>query len=193
MDTLLFYFHLGNAHVLDPNGYDHVLFMFALALPYTFKSFGRLLVLASSFTLAHCLSLALAAFNVLTIDAGLIEFLIPVTIALTAGYNLFYASQKTTSPYQLQLGATVFFGLVHGFGFSNYFRMIMSGETNKALALTGFTLGIELAQIIVITATLLITLLIAFLAKERKPLILRILSALVLLLSLKIAIGNWPF
>jgi hypothetical protein len=71
--------------------------------------------------------------------------------------------------------------------------MIMSGETSKALALTGFTLGIELAQIIVITATLLITLLIAFLAKERKPLILRILSALVLLLSLKIAIGNWPF
>ena len=192
MDTLLFYLELGINHVLDLNGYDHVLFMFALALPYLFKSFSKLLVLATAFTLAHRLSLALAAFNVMSVDAGIIEFLIPITIALTAVHNLITSSSSKGS-YGIQLAATVFFGLIHGFGFSNYFRMIMSGESSKLTALTGFTLGIELAQIIVITSTLLLTLLIALLASERKPLILRILSALVLILSIKIAVSNWPF
>ena len=192
MDTLFFYFELGINHVLDPNGYDHVLFMFALALPYLFKSFTRLLGLATAFTLAHCLSLALAAFNVMSVDAGLIEFLIPVTIALTAIHNLITIGSANQS-YGIQLAATVFFGLIHGFGFSNYFRMIMSGETSQLTALTGFTLGIELAQIIVITSTLVATLLITLLASERKAFILRILSALVLVLSIKIAVGNWPF
>ena len=192
MDTLFFYFELGINHVLDPNGYDHVLFMFALALPYLFKSFSKLLVLATAFTLAHCLSLALAAFNVLSVDAGIIEFLIPVTIALTAVQNLII-SGSSKAIYRIQLVPTIFFGLIHGFGFSNYFRMIMSGESSKLTALTGFTLGIELAQIIVITSTLLLTLLIALLASERKPLILGILSAFVLMLSIKIAVGNWPF
>jgi len=192
MDTLFFYFELGIKHVLDPNGYDHVLFMFALALPYLIKSFSRLLVLATAFTLAHCFSLALAAFNVMSVDPGIIEFLIPVTIALTVVHNL-VTSESSKSSYRIQLAATVFFGFIHGFGFSNYFRMIMSGESSKLTALIGFTLGIELAQIIVITSTLLLTLLIALLASERKPLILRILSALVLILSIKIAVGNWPF
>jgi len=192
METLFFYFELGINHVLDPNGYDHVLFMFALALPYLFKSFSKLLVLATAFTLAHCLSLTLAAFNVMSVDPGIIEFLIPVTIALTAIHNLI-TSGLSKGSYSIQLAATVFFGLIHGFGFSNYFRMIMSGESSKFTALTGFTLGIELAQIIVITSTLLFTLLIAVLASERKPLILRILSVLVLILSIKIAVENWPF
>ena len=192
MDTLFFYFELGINHVLDPNGYDHVLFMFALALPYLFKSFTRLLGLATAFTLAHCLSLALAAFKVMSVDAGIIEFLIPITIALTAVHNLMSSDQSKES-YGIQLTATVFFGLIHGFGFSNYFRMIMSGESSKLTALTGFTLGIELAQIIVITSTLVATLLITLLASERKAVILRILSALVLVLSIKIAVGNWPF
>ena len=192
MDILFFYFELGVNHVLDPNGYDHVLFMFALALPYLFKSFSKLLVLATAFTLAHCLSLALAAFNVMSVDPGIIEFLIPVTISLTAIHNLIISSPSKGS-YSVQLAATVFFGLIHGFGFSNYFRMIMSGESSKLPALTGFTLGIELAQISVITSTLLFTLLIAVLASDRKPLILRILSVLVLILSIKIAVENWPF
>ena len=192
MDTLFFYFELGIKHVLDPYGYDHVLFMCALVLPYLFRSFSRLLVLATAFTLAHCFSLALAAFNVMNFDSRIIEFLIPVTIALTAVHNL-VISKSSKGSYGIQLAATIFFGFIHGFGFSNYFRMIMSGESSKLTALTGFTLGIEMAQIIVITSTLLLTLLIALLASERKPLILRILSALVLILSIKIAVSNWPF
>jgi hypothetical protein len=135
--------------------------MFALALPYLFKSFSKLLVLATAFTLAHCLSLALAAFNVMSVDAGMIEFLIPVTIALTAVHNLITSSSSKGSYQFTTCLQRCSLGLIHGFGFSNYFRMIMSGESSKLTALTGFTLGIELAQIIVITSTLLLTLLIA--------------------------------
>jgi hypothetical protein len=57
METIRFYLELGVFHVLDLDGYDHVLFMVALALPYAFKSFVRLLLLATAFTVAHTLRL----------------------------------------------------------------------------------------------------------------------------------------
>lgn len=193
METIRFYLELGVFHVLDLEGYDHVLFMVALALPYAFKSFVRLLLLATAFTVAHTLSLALAAFNLFKIDPGIIEFLIPVTIALTALYNLIvYEADHRQGSFNLQLVATVFFGLIHGFGFSNYFRMIMGGEDQKATALLGFTLGIETAQLLVILATLAFSAIANKLLSNRHPLLVRLISALILLISFKIALEAAP-
>ncbi|MGA0829565.1 MAG: HupE/UreJ family protein [Flavobacteriaceae bacterium] len=193
METIRFYLELGVFHVLDLNGYDHVLFMVALALPYAFKSFVRLLLLATAFTVAHTLSLALAAFNLFKIDPGIIEFLIPVTIALTALYNLIvYEADSRQGSFNMQLVATVFFGLIHGFGFSNYFRMIMGAEDQKATALLGFTLGIETAQLLVISATLAFSAIANKLFSNRRPLVVRLISALILLISFKIALEAAP-
>jgi hypothetical protein len=186
METIRFYLELGVFHVLDLEGYDHVLFMVALALPYAFKSFVRLLLLATAFTVAHTLSLALAAFNLFKIDPGIIEFLIPVTIALTALYNLIvYEADHRQGSFNIQLVATVFFGLIHGFGFSNYFRMIMGGEDQKATALLGFTL-------LVISATLAFSAIANKLLSDRRPLLVRLISALILLISFKIALEAAP-
>ena len=193
METIRFYLELGVFHVLDLNGYDHVLFMVALALPYAFKSFVRLLLLATAFTVAHTLSLALAAFNLFKIDPGIIEFLIPVTIALTALYNLIvYEADSRQGSFNMQLVATLFFGLIHGFGFSNYFRMIMGAEDQKATALLGFTLGIETAQLLVISATLAFSAIANKLFSNRRPLVVRLISALILLISFKIALEAAP-
>jgi hypothetical protein len=193
METIRFYLELGVFHVLDLDGYDHVLFMVALALPYAFKSFVRLLLLATAFTVAHTLSLALAAFNLFKIDPGIIEFLIPVTIALTALYNLVvYEADNRQGSFNMQLVATVFFGLIHGFGFSNYFRMIMGAEDEKATALLGFTLGIETAQLLVISATLAFSAIANKLFSNRRPLVVRLISALILLISFKIALEAAP-
>ena len=193
METIRFYLELGVFHVLDLDGYDHVLFMVALALPYAFKSFVRLLLLATAFTVAHTLSLALAAFNLFKIDPGIIEFLIPVTIALTALYNLIvYEADSRQGSFNMQLVATVFFGLIHGFGFSNYFRMIMGAEDQKATALLGFTLGIETAQLLVISATLAFSAIANKLFSNRRPLVVRLISALILLISFKIALEAAP-
>jgi hypothetical protein len=92
----------------------------------------------------------------------------------------------------MQLVATVFFGLIHGFGFSNYFRMIMGAEDQKATALLGFTLGIETAQLLVISTTLAFSAIANKLFSNRRPLVVRLISALILLISFKIALEAAP-
>ncbi len=88
MEQVLFYFELGLTHVLDPQAYDHVLFLAALALPFQLKEFTKVVWLATAFTLAHCTSLALSVYKVIEIDSSIIEFLIPVTIVITAVFNI---------------------------------------------------------------------------------------------------------
>ena len=132
MQDFWFYIQLGLHHVLDFSAYDHILFLSALAIPFTFKSWKKVLILATVFTVTHCLSLALATFDILIFDISLIEFLIPVTIFLTAVFNLIYVNSEIQHKnVVLHLIATAFFGLIHGFGFSNYFKMLMAEEEDK--------------------------------------------------------------
>ena len=95
MQDFLFYTELGLHHVLDVNAYDHILFLLALVIPFTIKNWIKVLWLATIFTVTHCLSLGLSAFGIVTVDVSLIEFLIPVTILLTALYNILKLRQKT--------------------------------------------------------------------------------------------------
>ena len=66
------YGELGFFHVMDLAGYDHVLFLIALALPFGYALWKRVLWLATLFTVSHCLSLALAAFDVISFDSGVV-------------------------------------------------------------------------------------------------------------------------
>ncbi|MEH6513962.1 MAG: HupE/UreJ family protein, partial [Maribacter arcticus] len=88
MQEFWFYIQLGLHHVLDVNAFDHILFLSALALPFTFKSWKNVLLLATVFTITHCLALVLSVYEIMLIEASWIEFLIPVTILCTAIYNL---------------------------------------------------------------------------------------------------------
>nr|MBF6608170.1 HupE/UreJ family protein [Flavobacterium sp.] len=76
MSDFWIYFQIGLKHVLDINAYDHVLFLIALTVPYTFRDWKRVLILVTIFTLGHTVSLILSVFNLVIINAGLIEFLI---------------------------------------------------------------------------------------------------------------------
>ncbi len=110
---------------MNPGAYDHILFLCALAIPFTPKNWKKVVLLATIFTLAHCLSLALAVFDVIRVAVALIEFLIPLTIALTALFNVL--STRTNSVFlgqYLHFLATAIFGQIHGFGFSNYFNTV---------------------------------------------------------------------
>ncbi len=159
MDTFWIYFQLGLQHVLDPGGYDHVLFLMALTVPYTFKDWKNLLILVTVFTIGHTLALALSVYNVLTLNAQVVEFLIPVTILIAALYSLFTAG-KTQKPDKASAVViiTLFFGLIHGLGFSNYFKSILGGTpTDKLLPLFEFALGIEAAQAIVVLFVLMVS------------------------------------
>ncbi|NRD24399.1 HupE/UreJ family protein [Winogradskyella litoriviva] len=151
LDNFWFNVEYGMNHVLDINGYDHVLFLMVLTVPYLFKDWKRVLILVSVFTIGHTLSLVLAAYNIVTVNGKLVEFLIPVTILVTAVYNVFTSGKKTKSNnIGLLFFTTLFFGLVHGLGFAREFKMFSGKSENKLELLIEFALGIEFAQIIIV-------------------------------------------
>ncbi|PWL39696.1 HupE / UreJ protein [Flagellimonas aquimarina] len=193
MQEFWFYIELGLKHVLDFGAYDHILFLSALAIPFTFKNWKKVVILATIFTIAHCTSLALSAFGVLTVDVGLIEFLIPVTITLTSLFNLIYVynGDKNVGMY-LHILATAFFGLIHGFGFSNYFKMLMAEEEDKVTPLLGFATGIEFSQIAIILAILAIAFLIQDLIKVKRTYFIAIASILIICITIPLLIATFP-
>lgn len=159
MSEFMIYLEIGLRHVLDINAYDHILFLVALTVPYAFKDWKKVLILVSVFTLGHTLALILSVFEIVTIKASLVEFLIPITIFCTAVYNLF-TSGKSAKKDNLSITGfiTLFFGIIHGLGFSNYFKSILGGSAGeKMLPLLEFALGIEVAQIIVVFIVLLLS------------------------------------
>ncbi|MBQ4818843.1 HupE/UreJ family protein [Aquimarina sp. MMG016] len=156
MSEFWFYFKQGLYHVLDWNAYDHILFLIILTVAYTFDNWKRILMLVTLFTIGHTASLFLAAFNVVSVNSRLVEFLIPITILVGALFNVFTAKNSAkNNKIVILYVTTVFFGLIHGLGFSSYFKMISSGAGSKVLALIEFALGIEISQIIIVIIVLI--------------------------------------
>lgn len=158
MPDFWIFFKIGLRHVLDINGFDHVLFLIALTVPFTFKDWKKLLLLVSVFTLGHSLALLLAVFEIIVIKGNVIEFLIPLTILITASYSLFTAGKSSKSGGDATaVFITLFFGIIHGLGFASYFKSILSGTpTDKLWPLLNFAVGIETAQILVVFAVLIL-------------------------------------
>nr|WP_294788613.1 HupE/UreJ family protein [uncultured Flavobacterium sp.] len=159
MSQFWIYFQIGLKHVLDINAYDHVLFLIALTVPYLFKDWKKIFLLVSIFTIGHTLALILSVYGIITIKVNIVEFLIPITILITALYHLFTAGKTSKdSGVNLVFFITLFFGIIHGLGFSNYFKTILGGSaTSKLLPLGEFALGIEAAQLVVVFVVLVIS------------------------------------
>ncbi len=159
MSEFWIYFEIGMRHVLDIRAYDHVLFLIALTVPYAFKDWKRVLILISIFTIGHTLALLLSVYGVVMVKAHLIEFLIPITILITAIFHLFTAGKSSKNESISIIGfVTLFFGIIHGIGFANYFKTLLSGSaSDKLIPLLEFSIGIEAAQIIVVFVVLLLS------------------------------------
>ncbi|MBT8184246.1 MAG: HupE/UreJ family protein [Eudoraea sp.] len=158
MAEFWFYLKLGYKHVMDPNAIDHILFLCALVIPFTYRGWRKVLLLATIFTVAHCISLGLSAYGVVKLDVQLIEFLIPITIILTASFNvLTERSIQYLSGFYPHVLVTAFFGGIHGFGFSNYFNILVAQEEDKMVPLLGFAGGIEISQLLILLVMLMIT------------------------------------
>ena len=157
LDEFWFNVQYGINHVLDINGYDHVLFLMVLSVPYIFKDWKRVLILVTMFTIGHSLSLILAAYDVISLNGELVEFLIPLTILIVAVYNVFTAGKtnKSTKVGVLFI-STLFFGIIHGLGFAREFKMFVGKTDSKLVPLLEFALGIEIAQVIIVFMVLFI-------------------------------------
>lgn len=146
------YFDQGKDHILDyANGYDHILFVIALCAIYSFRDWKRVLVLVTAFTIGHSITLALATLNIIDVNEKLVEFLIPVTIFVTAMFNIFKKEDAYTERLvQLNYVFALFFGLIHGMGFSGYLRVILGKQRDIISPLFAFNIGLEFGQIIIV-------------------------------------------
>ena len=153
MGEFQLYFGLGADHILDyKNGYDHIIFIVALCALYLAREWKQILILVTAFTIGHSVTLALSTLRIISVDVELIEFLIPLTIFITAVSNLFKA-EDNLSRRRIQINYLFagFFGLIHGLGFSSYLRTILGKEENILTPLLAFNLGLELGQLIIVT------------------------------------------
>ena len=158
MSQFWLYFKLGLDHVLDWQAYDHVLFLVVLVASYGFSSWKRVLWLVTLFTLGHTLALFLSVYEIVKVDTNYVEFLIPVTIIITAIFDISTAGKKLrNNNFNLLYITTVFFGVIHGLGFSNFFKSTVAIYDSKFWPLVEFALGIELAQIIVVLAVMILS------------------------------------
>ena len=154
MYDLIFYLELGLFHVLDWSAIDHLLFLCALTIVYTFKDIKTVFWVVTFFTFGHTLSLILSTFKIVNPPSQLIEFLIPTTIILTALYNIIFYKKNQNSFFEYMF--SIFFGLIHGFGFGNYFEMLTDSLESKVFPLIGFAAGVEISQLIIVLAILII-------------------------------------
>ena len=170
MSQFSVYLELGIQHILDLRGFDHILFIVALCILFTWREWKKVLTLITAFTIGHSVTLALSALDIVQVNAALIEFLIPLTILITALTNIFRRSGGFgTSKIQLNYFYAAFFGLIHGLGFSNYLKSILGRGSNIVVQLLAFNLGIEVGQVIIVAAVLLIAgLLIGFAGVNRR-------------------------
>jgi len=151
MSEFHLYLNLGIEHIADIQSYDHILFIISLCVIYPIKQWTKTLILITAFTIGHSLTLALATLKIITVNTSVIEFLIPATIFLTAATNLLQKSDNFNSNlHKFKYLVALFFGLIHGMGFSNYLTSLLGTEGNFITPLFAFNIGIELGQIIIV-------------------------------------------
>ena len=194
MSDFVFYLTTGLRHILDPKGYDHILFVTALCMGYEFKYWKQILWLVTSFTIGHSITLALAAFHVLLINRNLVEFLIPVTIIITCLINIARGPELFSQRKMLLRCAMAgVFGLIHGLGFSSLLLSLLGKEENILLPLLAFNIGLEAGQIFIVALVLTISYVTIYFTKIKLNESLPVLSGIIIGVALKILEANWIF
>lgn len=151
MQSFSLYIQLGFEHISDLAGFDHILFLIALCAVYRIAQWKQLLILVTAFTVGHCITLALSSIGTISIPSEIIEFLIPTTILLTALHNVMSpTAENMPAKMSKNYVMALFFGFIHGMGFSNFFRALLMGSDAIVMPLLGFNLGIELGQLMVV-------------------------------------------
>ncbi len=147
----MFYLELGLRHILDLQGYDHMLFLIALTLPLSFKEWKQVIWWITCFTLGHSLTLGLTVTEIISIESTWVELSIATTIFLTAAFHLIRNFSLSNVGPLLAL----IFGLVHGLGFASYYTFIAQNDSFW-WAWLPFNIGIELGQIFIVVLLLFV-------------------------------------
>lgn len=190
MRDFIFYFKVGWTHILSWDATDHIYFITSLAIIYTFLDWKKVLVLVTAFTIGHAITLYLSALDLFRFNIEWVEFAIPCTIVVTAATNLFLPPEQKTKgilQYLMALG----FGLVHGMGYANYIRMMLSKNQDLLWSLFSFNVGLEMGQILVVLLVLSMQWGLEKYKLIHARLLTRIVSSFILIVSLLLAIERY--
>lgn len=139
-------------------GIDHILFLIALLLPSVLRfqdnkwipvsnfhdAFINVLKIVTAFTIAHSITLSLAALHILSLPSRFVESVIAVSVVLAALNNLYPLVSKRA--WMVAFG----FGLIHGFGFANVLADLALSTNTLAIALLSFNVGVEMGQLAIV-------------------------------------------
>lgn len=192
MNDFTFYFGLGWKHIISWDAIDHLLFVIALAAIYLIGNWKKVLVLVTAFTIGHSLTLALSVYDLVRINCEWVEFLIPITIIVTALFNLFQKDYSFASN-RLNYFLAFFFGLIHGLGFANTIRFMLAKDQSIAIPLFGFNIGLEAGQLVVVIIILLTNFLLISKLKLNQKWWVWSLSVFTLLIAVSMIVDRWPF
>lgn len=203
MNDFKLYLETGFQHIANWNGQlsfwsqlagltnsDHILFIIALTIRYQFADWKKVLVLVTAFTIGHSITLALSVLNLVNYSVNWIEFLIPITILITAISNLFVKKFVFKTQFPAIYFMALFFGLIHGLGFSSYLKSLLGKDQSVFTQLLAFNLGLELGQILIVLIILIISFLFVGLIKVNRREWLLFVSAAVFALALNMALDR---
>lgn len=192
MSDFNFYFKIGWEHIINKTALDHIFFIAALSAIYMLKDWRQVLVLVTAFTIGHAITLILSAKNIVEVNSGLVEFLIPCTIVFTALSNLFL---KNFTPKSIRINyfLALFFGLIHGLAFAETLKWLLAGDQSFVVAWFSFSVGLELGQIFIVLLILLLAQIVVSLLKLNRHYWVILISVVVLSLALQMAIERWPW
>lgn len=178
-------------------GLDHILFLVATLLtvnlrrnnsrwesaPSKTRIFKNTVILVSTFTLAHSITLTATALNFITLDSRIVEIGIALSVAITALNNMF--------PYIMRLGFITFgFGLLHGMGFASVFGDLNAQSGSLVMNVLAFNLGVEIGQLAIVS--LLLPLLLALRnVKVYAKAIMPIASSIIAVIALNWTLQRW--
>ena len=191
MNDLAFYFKEGWHHIISLNALDHQLFIVALSAIYILKDWKKVLILVTAFTIGHSVTLALSIYDVIRANENWVEFLIPITIIITATFN-FFVKEFDTKNLQVNYFFALFFGFIHGLGFANSIRFMLAGNQKIGPGLLGFNLGLEAGQILCVTIILLSAHLVINIAGLKRTWWMYTLSTITILWAVKFAVERIP-
>jgi hypothetical protein len=152
MQDFSLFFKWGWGHIISMDAMDHLLFITALAVVFQLDRWKAVGVMVTAFTIGHFITLWLSVLGALQLPVEVVEFVIPVTIIITAAVNLLRLSDRFS--IQIHYILALSFGLVHGMGYANTLRFSLTEGQQLGWALFGFNLGVELGQLLVVVLVL---------------------------------------
>jgi hypothetical protein len=155
----------------------------ALTARYVWSDWRQLLILVTAFTIGHSVTLALSVLQWVNLPINLIELLIPITILITAFANFWVKSFDFKSKYPIIYFFALFFGLIHGLGFSNYLRSLLGKEEYVLGPLFSFNLGLELGQLLIVSVILIISFIFVSLLKLDRKRFIQVMTGICFLLA----------